>query len=528
MSTPAPRVSRNLMVLVPQSRSVLLAEHPAKQNWLAAGLCLAMVALALCLLFAHETAAAYRVWMESTAYNHCFLILPVALYLAWQKRGLMERASPQPDLRALALLLPLLLLWLVAALVNVLEVQQLTVVAMFQVIAIAVLGWTAYRALLMPFLYLFFLVPTGYFLVPSLQDFTAWFAIAGLKLVGIPVFSDGTLIDVPAGSFVVAEACAGLRFLIASLAFGVFFATLVYRSRVRWLVFVALSVVVPIIANGLRAFGIIAASEWIGNAAAVEADHLIYGWVFFSAVTLLLIVIGLRFADDRTPGPERPAPIVGLAPARAWSVPLAAFIGLALAATGPAYAQFSDWRGAVSSLANAPLPPLPAGWSPVVSGVPLWRPLVQHPDREMVDAFSDGARIVVRYVALYQAEGFHNNLVRGTTDIADDVHWHRSTYTQAHAEIDGRDTMVGATEITNGESKLLVWHFYVVDGVVAVSPFQAKLVQLRGLFRFNDHVDAFVAVATEETGREPPAQVLQRFLGAMGPLSAYVGALKPR
>jgi len=50
--------------------------------------------------------------------------------------------------------------------------------------------------LLLPLLYLYFLVPVGYELVPWLQGVTAWFAIEGLKLCGIPVYSDGLLIEV--------------------------------------------------------------------------------------------------------------------------------------------------------------------------------------------------------------------------------------------------------------------------------------------------------------------------------------------
>ena len=40
---------------------------------LAAGL------VALGLVFHEEIAAAVRVWSNSTAYNHCFLVLPIAL-----------------------------------------------------------------------------------------------------------------------------------------------------------------------------------------------------------------------------------------------------------------------------------------------------------------------------------------------------------------------------------------------------------------------------------------------------------------
>ena len=510
------------MVLAPQSRSAALADQPAKQAWIAAGLSLTLVATALCFLFPRESQGAFRVWVESTAYNHCFLIVPVALYLAWQKREVFQRLSPQPDPRALALLLPLGLLWLVAALISVLELQQLIVLSMFQVIVLATLGWRAYRAMLMPLLYLFFLVPTGYFLVPWLQDVTAWFAVAGLKLVGIPVFSDGLLIDVPAGSFVIAEACAGLRFLIASVAFGVFFAALMYRSRVRWIIFIALSVIVPIVANCIRAFGIIAVSEWTGSAAAVEADHVIYGWGFFTLVTLLLIMIGMSFADDRKSVAVKYAVGPAASPARPRNVAAAALLGLAVAAGGPAYAGVYDWYSGPVSLAGASAPPIASPWMQVRRREPYWKPIIQQGDREFFSAFQDGGRFVTSYVALYQAKGFHNNLVRGPNELANSDRWQQGSATRAHAVIDGEDTIVAGTEFVGSGHKLLVWSFYVVDGTVAASPMRAKLLQLGRIFRAESGVDAFVAVATDEAGAESPAETLQHFVTALGPLRGYL------
>ncbi|HVA13674.1 MAG TPA: EpsI family protein, partial [Stellaceae bacterium] len=393
---------------------------------------------------------------------------------------------------------------------------------------LAVLGWRAYRAMLLPLLYLFFLVPTGYFLVPWLQGVTVWFAVAGLKLVGIPVFSDGILIDVPAGSFVVAEACAGLRFLIASVAFGVFFAALMYRSRVRWLTFVALSVIVPIIANGIRAWGIIALAEWTNSAEAIEADHIIYGWGFFTAVTLLLIVIGMRFADDRRPATMEPFLGSGGPAARPWNVAVAALIGLALAASGPAYAHLRDWRGATISLADVPPPPVAAPWTPVNGSIVDWKPPIGLPDREFLGAYADRGRVVTQYVALYRVAGFHNNLVRGTNELADGKHWQAASSGLVQARIDGKATTLATTEVGGEGRRLVVWDFYIVNGVVVASPMQAKLAQLKGIFGGDDFA-AFVALAVEHTpDGEPPEKVLQDFLTAMGPPGSYLRNLEAR
>ena len=95
-----------------------------------------------------------------------------------------------------------------------------------------------------------------------------------------------------------AEACAGLRFLIASIAFGCLYALLMYRSPVRRGVFIVVSIIVPIIANGFRGLGIVYLGYLLDSAQAAAADHVIYGWIFFSFVILLLIALGLPFRQD--------------------------------------------------------------------------------------------------------------------------------------------------------------------------------------------------------------------------------------
>jgi EpsI family protein len=53
-----------------------------------------------------------------------------------------------------------------------------------------------------------------------------------------------------------------------------------------------ISIAFPIIANGIRVFGIILTGYLTDMEHAVGADHLIYGWVFFSIVIVCLLGIG--------------------------------------------------------------------------------------------------------------------------------------------------------------------------------------------------------------------------------------------
>ena len=68
--------------------------------------------------FGTEIAAAVRVWMDSTAYNHCFLVPPLIGILLWTRRKVVASAHPSPMPRALLLAPGLALLWAAAALLD--------------------------------------------------------------------------------------------------------------------------------------------------------------------------------------------------------------------------------------------------------------------------------------------------------------------------------------------------------------------------------------------------------------------------
>jgi exosortase A len=478
--------------------------------------------IAVCLIFRQETVGAVRVWSGSATYNHCFLILPISLYMIWQRRDVLASVSLKPELRAV-LLIPLLsLAWLGASVFGVLEAQQFVAMTIIQAMLLAVLGWPIYRRLMAPLLYLYFLVPSGDYLVPYLQDFTARFAVLGLQLLGIPVFSDGTMITVPAGNFTVAEACAGLRFLIASIAFGVFYASEIYDSWIRRTIFIGLSIVVPIIANGFRALGLIAAAEAFGNAAAVEADHITYGWVFFSLVLLGLIFIGRAFSDRNEPNllnASRAAP--STAPVNVRRLAVAALACVGFAAVGPAFAAMLDAPFSPTAL-QAAAPALSAPWRRLAAETPDWHPVVVGADRQFQDSYTDGADRVDRFVALYAPHGRSSNLIRANNRIADLDVWNIAARGHALTHIGGKQVPVTVVELVSGRRRKLVWSFYAVDGATGVGVWEVKRLQVHAYLTGNGCPGAYVAAAVDAANRSEAANTLDRYFAAMEPLPPYL------
>jgi exosortase A len=299
-------------------------------------------------LFHTEIARAVEVWNASTAYSHCWFVLPIALYLAWDRREAATRIAMRPVLWPALLAIPGSLVWLAAERMGIMEGRQLAAIGFVELLFLAVLGRRLAWAFSASLLYLFFLVPFGAFLTLPLQRFTAAFTDVGLSVLGIPHLMDALQIEVPAGTFYIAEACAGLRFLIASIAFGALYGCLIYRSPWRRAAFLLASCIVPVIANGFRALGIVALDEALGSAEAAAADHIIYGWVFFSFVILMLILAGLPFRQDgaEPPAPPPPEPLRPPVPPAPW---LAAGLLTACAAIGPAAAAAIDRGGAAAA-----------------------------------------------------------------------------------------------------------------------------------------------------------------------------------
>jgi exosortase A len=290
-------------VSIPEAETAPIAHR----GWLMTLVILAVGALAFGYAFREEIVHAIGVWNDSTAYNHCYLILPISAYLIWERRRPLAARAPRLTLWPMLAMAPVALAWLVADKAHIMEGRQLAAMTMFELFLLAALGRSAWRIVAFALLYLYFLVPVGAFITPALQDFAARFAVRGLELLGVPVYSSGMDIEVPGARFTVAEACAGLRFLIASIALGTLYGYMMYSGWSRRVAFIGVSIVVPIIANGFRVLGIVILGYWLGNAQAATADHLIYGWAFFSIVSLILIVMGLPFRQPPASFSDPPA-----------------------------------------------------------------------------------------------------------------------------------------------------------------------------------------------------------------------------
>ena len=465
------------------------------------------------------------VWWGTPTFNHGFFVAPLAAYLIWMRRDSLVGVPIRQEWLALPLIFAAGLVWLIGYAGDVRLFQHIGFVGILIVLAGGLVGRYMLRKIWFPIAFLAFMVPVGDQLVPPLQDLTADFSVIMLRWFDIPVWRDGIFLQIPNGMFEVAEACAGIRFLIANIVVANVFAYLAYDKWWKWVIFIAISIIIPIFANSVRAFGIIYIAHVTDNEYAVGVDHLVYGWFFFTLIMLLSLFIGYLFADRRI-GDFKPTPrVTGRSvPPWRWS-----FIGIALAllAMGPAYAaavmSMAPWRGETELQ-----PPQIAGeWQPRPEIQPPWEPVFIGASAKLMQAYDDGQDQVELYVAYYPVQGQGAEVIYHANRMANDEEWKRLETRRITLTVDGAPLKVKLERMQHYPGpRRVAAYWYWIAGKFTADPIKAKLYQITGALTYGDRAAAAIAVTMMETDDPAAMQAaLQRFLDAAPNLNAYLSNL---
>jgi len=484
-----------------------------------------LFALSLCVLwilvwYASTARAMVEIWQRSDTFAHGFVVPPIALWLAWRMRAQLATAPPNPAWCILPLIAMTGFVWLLGELAWVNAVTQFALVALIVLTVVGVLGITAARKLAFPLAFLFFAVPLGEFMMPRLMEWTADATVLGLRLSGIPVFREGQRFAIPTATWSVVEACSGVRYLIASTVVGTLYAYLTYRSLKRRLVFVAVAVAVPLVANWVRAYLIVMLGHVSGNQIAAGVDHLIYGWLFFGIVIGLLFWVGTRWREEQISkeGLAQAAPLTRQ-PASVSKLSMAAVMaGLVAVLWKPAHAFIEN-----SDAAGQPhLPRLlrVPDWEVSEALRGTWQPRFRNPSDEVQQTFRNGEHQVTLVLAYYRRQHSASKLLSAENVLVriSPPGWTQVASTSREAVIDGRPVRIRATESRGeGDQRVSVWHWYWIGGYVTANDYVARAylalrqLQLRG----DDAASVLVYAAGDE--KELREQALKRFLKSAAP-----------
>jgi len=498
-----------------------------------------VVLIGLLGLFRETAVAMVGIWSHSDTYAHAFLVPPIVVWMVWRRRAELANLTVQPAYAALPVVAALCLLWLLGELAAMNSVTQFALVALMAVTVPTIFGWAVTVALVFPLLFVFFAVPLGEALTPMMMDATADFTVAALQLSGVPVYREGLQFIIPSGSWSVVSACSGVRYLIASFMVGTLFAYLNYQSTRRRAIFMVVSVVVPVLANWLRAYMIVMLGHLSGNTLAVGVDHLIYGWVFFGVVIGLMFMVGARWSE-----PDAPAPIPAATADRANSTnqqasghAWGAAIGvLAMAMATHAFLwKIEQTPPAAPSALRLPAT-LGADWQALAEPLSPWVPAYKGARSTDVRAYRSVSSTAGIWAAYYQGQDYEHKMVTSANFVVspNDEGWGMVSGPSATVTLSGGPVVFKSAVVRAssgvGDSRvqrLLVWHVYWVGGLFTSSDARAKL-QL-ALNRLTGEGDASAVLMFYTPLGNDPAQaeaVLRQLVaGSLVTLGSQLGAV---
>lgn len=490
---------------------------PVSDDWRRQLTALTVAASALLLLFWSDAADMVQIWWNSSTYNHCLFIPPIIAWLVWQRRAELAAIVPRSWLPGLAFVAVGALGWLLGHAGGISLGRHAGLVLMLQGTAITMLGKAAARGLAFPIFYALFAVPFGDEFVPAMQTVTAELAMALLNLSGVPALLEGVFITTPAGYFEVAEACAGVKFLIAMVALGALVANVCFRSWRRRSLFLLACLAVPVLANGVRAWGTIYVAEGTSVEFASSMDHVVYGGIFFAFVIAAILGMGWRFFDRKVGDPwfdPRALQAPG-APAdserRIWRAACLA----ALIAAAPLL-----WSSAIAAAGRQEVPsqillPQVPGWTSVEApqGKP-WQPSFAGADRLSIGHYRDDAgREVTLAVALFARQEEGRELVGfGQGAAGSEGEWTWSA--DAPPPAGGRaERLVG-----HGEQREVV-SFYRVGDILTGSNARVKLETMKvRLIGGPQRAVAVLVSASAAAAGGAPREAVDSFVAALGPI----------
>lgn len=256
-------------------------------------------------------------WDAVADYSHGFLIAPLSLYFAWERSPQLKRARIEPSWWGL---LPLALSTTTLAIGRLgTELMNMRVSFVLALIGLVLLLWgrQVFKILAFPLFFLFLMVPLPQSLVNivafPLQLIAADWAVDLLYYLHIPALREGNIIHLPETTLFVAEACSGLRSLMALVTLGVVFAYFFRQSWGERILIVASTIPIAIIVNSGRVALTGILTYRFGEKAAEGAIHEFQGLITFGAAFVLLLALAALLGmvwPNRWRGrkPRRPRP----------------------------------------------------------------------------------------------------------------------------------------------------------------------------------------------------------------------------
>ena len=268
-----------------------------------------LVILAALIVWAYASTLYHLIgqWYRDSNFSYGFFIPLFSAYVIWEERRRLARLIPRPAWSGLAVLITGLGLLILGQMGAELFVSRSSLLIVLAGIIVLFYGWNLFRAVLFPLAFLQLMVPIPVIIFNQiafpLQLLASKVSADILPIFGVPVLREGNVINLPSMSLQVAEACSGLRSLMALVALSIIYGYLLERRIWARCVLAIASVPIAVAANCVRIIGTGLLVQYWNPDKAEGYFHASWGWIIFVVALGMLgavhWLLGLSVHDRR-------------------------------------------------------------------------------------------------------------------------------------------------------------------------------------------------------------------------------------
>jgi len=302
---PAPSVPAGTAVSPSGSDALLPPLLPVSDAWYATAWTLGLAAVCMVFLYPTNILHLLERWSKDAGWSHGFVVPLISLFFIRLKWEQLRALTPAGSLWGLAILAVGVVSQILFRATGLEHMSALSIVVVLYGVVLCVFGWQYMKMLWLPIGYLIFALPPPTALyVQVTMPMQAVAAELGAQL--LPLFGgegtrQGTIIDVGFGgrhtTLFVAQACSGMRMLVAFFALAVALGYSTERPVWQKITLAACALPIALLCNGLRVTltGVLAvkvSEDWAKGDA-----HGFFGLAML--VPAMLLQLGVAWTLDR-------------------------------------------------------------------------------------------------------------------------------------------------------------------------------------------------------------------------------------
>lgn len=439
------------------------------------------IILAFFYTFSDTWAALFKMWSNyGRGYDHGFLLLGICIYLARKihQEKHAQLVGDQTNVLPLFALFILCLMWLAANLIGIAIAQEMVLPVIVLCIVASYAGFRHVRLFVFPVLFIYLAIPFwDEATVPALQALTVHAVQFFIHLSGLTAHIYSNYVQIPYGTFEIANSCAGMRYMLIALTLTILHGYLSYNTLFARILFILWGLFLSLLANWIRVYLIILIGYKTQMQSSVVNDHEMFGWLVFSVTLAPLFLMTPFFARfDKPKEATATAQQSDIDPVEGKRKKISIGISIIFILL---LTKLLSFLPAIynNDIQLEPFPDSVGAWQKS-EVVPDWNPTFKNPSAFANTLYSKDQDKISTHLYFYATNREGAELASSDNKVITRP-WKIIEQNNFNLAEKGLVTRVTTS---NNKEKKLIYYWYKINHYQAVSPIKVKLYQLMGYF----------------------------------------------